>query len=430
MSGLKRVAVAIVVVALGVTFTPTASGAAVQYKNYEADGWVTTADIAAPSHAGFVVGDEPAGPGTLTTTGGVDPARNPDNSLTIRATNTTKFWKFNSTTGQYQSLPYDQVIKAGEHIHVGGRYGFVDDHWVLFANFVWSPPPPPQGWPGNPAPGIRQDFTFQRTFRVSGSVNETGTTLLFQQGWSKDNGFVMGSITDYGPSDHVQKVAAAHANQVPVHTNNFTNFYLQDPVTNQYRRATKDQLIQNGAPVFAAGHYAWVNLDWLFVANYVWRPAPTIATGLVHFDENAQRQSTGTPTATSGWQGSTYSGASTVSHTSNNDVNPGPVSFTLDWELDPARALWFFSGKWAATKQGTSDGLSGDISGYWDPLSGNVTDATALITQGTGIHCNVSGAGPFTGVGLSDPTATGQNPPLNLDGSFKLSATRDATVTC
>lgn len=382
------------------------SGSTASYQNFEATGPVGTVDS---SQTSFTLVNP-------TTGGGVDAAKDSNGNLTINVQPTTKYWTYDASSGQYKPSTFAAVVVPGTTVEAAGRYSQVSGTYNLVANYVWSPPPAnTTPTSPNPKPSTVQDYTFQRTFAVTGTATQLGVPLTGSFAWSSNWGFVLGTSTnpaDFSNDARVQAIAAAHQNQLPITTTDLTKYSLNG--TKSDRAST----VTAGATLFVGGHYAYTDGDWRFLASYIFNGA-TPTGGSMSFTVATTRSDNGVSDGNNGFAGVVYRGQSVAG---DGQINPGPVAFSnVQWSFDPSTVQWVFSGNWQATHN-TSDASSvgGTISGTWNPMTEALQGVAVLdSSQCTGFFQNLQGGGSFSGTGATD--VNNANPPtLTMNGGFNL----------
>jgi hypothetical protein len=346
----------------------------------------------------------------------------------------------------YRPTTYDAMMASGATVRVGGQWIRQQyDRYEFYATYIWTPGNDVNDPPPNPTPVFPQDYNFSSRFVVDASVAEAGTGLVLGLPWSERWGLVAGKITDTYQNTLVDAIAANHRDPVtldpqlqittndayPVSTIGFmpplTRYWVerQDPADGQYKffPATKEETVVSGAQLRVAGAFGFVDGDWRFLAYFVWRPAPSVSSGVVDFHANTTLTSSGAAPTTSSAR---YDGTSA---TGPGQVNPATVRFDTAWSYDGQNRLWDVSGTWEAVRSVDPPGaVSGTFSGTWNPITGELL-ATSVMDRGTGVFCGVTGGGTFTGTATAgSPTAPA--PPSTLNGQMVIRASVPSNPTC
>lgn len=408
--------------------------------------------------------------------------------VTIDVTADTHYYDSQNSVGEYcpsagtgcQYVPsnYDVVIQPGQTLRVGGTW--VSENYSSYqfvASYIWNPGTNVLNPPPLPRPSTVQDYDFSHRFVVDGSVVQSGSGIPGLQLWSNQWGIVLGDIptavnsttgtNGYSGNTQVEAIAAAHqdpstgdpqltinmVNAYPLNQASYavplTRYWVQNS-NGQYVPATKQDATMCTAAypcasgqlpqVEVAGSYGWLNGDWAFIAEFVWRPAPGIQPGYYAFNADTTLQSGAASTSTGSQdvQG-TYTGSSL---SGPGDVNPAGITFNTTWSQESSGNIWQFSGDWQATRCVMTDGstypgcqspgnLSGTFSGTWDPAT-QVVRADVVLESGTGKFCGKTGSGTFQGQAQAQPAgllATAA-PPQTLNGSFAIHVVTDSTAAC
>lgn len=371
--------------------------------------------------------------------------------LTIRVTASTKYYDQECTTSgcSYPASTYEETVVPGDTLRIGGQWTRVGyANYEFTARYVWHPgtgvtDPPPNPQPSQPCltaitTACLQDYNFSRRFVVDATIAQVGTRLFASGPWSEQFGFVVNDITDYYANDHVERIAAAHRDpvtldpQLVITTNDvsspsnpnlgLTRFYVEtyfaDCGCYKFKPSTKAETVQPGAEVRAAGSYAWTtDADWRFVASYVWRPAPDVATGRFLYNVQAPRSETGLDGSVR-YEGSSLTG--------DGQINPASVIYDLLWTFDEDTGTWTATGGWNATRSaGSRGGINGSLQGSWDPSTSRF-EATLVLESGSGIFCGATGAGTLVGNLLGDAL----DPPVqSIAGAVNIEVSR-TTAGC
>jgi len=294
--------------------------------------------------------------------------------LTIDVSPATHYYDSQNDVGEYcpsagtgcAYVPsnYDVVIQAGQTLRIGGSW--VREQYSSYqftANYIWNPGANVTNPPPDPRPSTVQDYAFEHRFVVDGAVVQAGSGLPGAQLWSQKWGIVLGQIptttnattgtNGYSGNTQVAAIAAAHqdpttgdpqlvinmvdtspANQIS-YAIPLTRYWVQDS-GGQYIPASKADATTCTASypcaagtepeVEVAGSYGWLNGDWVFLAEFVWRPMPGLQPGYYSFNEDSTltTSTAAGSTDTEGWyDGSSVSGP--------GDVNPAGVTFDITW---------------------------------------------------------------------------------------------------
>jgi hypothetical protein len=389
----------------------SARAAQVTYSSFDAIGSVVSADAS----TGTLVLSVQSG------SDGAQAAKAPDGTIKVQTQPTTKYYRLDTSSGQYANATFAQVMVVNSTIEVAGRYGNGASAYELLANYAWSPPPSSIA-PGavNPQPSTLQDRTPQQSFSAVGSVSQTGVPLTGTLLWSSLWGFVINTAGGNTGSDpRMARIAAAHHNQLPITVDETTKYY--DAAGAASSRAA---VVRSGAVLFVGGHYMWNGTDWLLLASYVFPPRNTPSVGSMAFGVTANRTKDGQPGSTGGFQGAQYDGQIS---TGDGQLNPGTISISnVRWEFDNQRAKWVFSATWQGTHLSDHAGVGGTMSGSWSSLpstGGLIADVVVDPAFDTGYYKGLIGGGTFSGRGTaeSDPT----KPPVSaITGNFALRVRR------
>jgi hypothetical protein len=452
MVGRAMLATALVV-AVGMTGLPATSADTAAPVNQQSfllsQATVATAEAAAPVHSQFTVACPVPGasPSWL-----ADPGNPgcPSGQMKITVSPGTKYYvqQCTSTGCSYPAGTYETAIVAGGTVRVGGQWTRIGySSYEFDATYVWAPgtgvtDPPPNPKPAAPCPtavttACLQDYNFSRRFVVDATVRQTGDRLVPGTVWSDKWGFVVGAVTDYFQNNHAQAIAAAHRDPVTldpqlsiatvdvsttdgsVTNQGVTRFWVQqyrlDCACYQWVPSTKADTVIAGQALRAAGDYGWTaDGDWAFIARYVWRPAPQVATGRLLFNVDS-------PWAGMATDGRTHYSGSAV--TGDGQANPSTVTFDVAWAQDPSSGIWTATGSWTAARTTAPVGtISGSLTATWDPSSSALA-GSVVLEAGDGVFCGVTGGGTISGTDIADPL----HPPVRaIDGALNIAVSRQA----
>lgn len=482
MKRLGKAAALLAVVVLGLSAVLVAqvgvgsAGTLADAESYLITSAVIASTDGAPAgaHTSFTVNCSGASSSPSWVTDGSAPTCS-NGQLTISVGPTTRYYDSQTPTGQYcptagsgcfyTPSSYDAVIVPGQTLRVGGTWVRESySSYQFYASYIWNPGLNVLSPPPDPKPSTVQDYDFSHRFVVMGQVVQAGSGLPGLQLWSQKWGIVVGQIpitadssgsNGYSNNVQVEAIAAAHqdpssgdpqlvvnmedtypANQIS-YAVPLTRYWVQSPLDGKFYPSDKAEATTcttanpcpagaSGPQVQVAGSYGWLNGDWAFIAEFVWRPSPGPQPGYFGFNETAQAQP-GTSVGTADDQ-ATYSG---MSDSGDGQVNPAGMTFNTTWSLSSDGTTWQVSADWTANRCQLPDGtaisgctlpgsISGTLSGFWDPTTQQVT-ATVVMSTGTGKFCGYTGSGTFKGLAQPQVAVGGSPaPPTTFDGSFAI----------
>lgn len=415
-----RVLVAVMVLVGGFAIGDTFSGAStVQSNNFTARGTVQSVGDPVPTvpntTGSFELGNITQSSGNVmqsTTTG----------ELTIYTHNNTRYYK-EVSPGNYQRSDFAGTLAPGEVVAVNGRYYRAEngDGWVLLANYIYNPPPPPSpAGVANPKPTSTNDYLLRRHFYVQAVIVHDSAPVRGGGGFRTPLGFTLNTFSFYGcaqPMCHTERIVKAHGGNLVVM--NLNTVYWEG-VPGGYRK-TQDRsaVIKPGLTATVAGRYTWDGADWRFNATHVFSPSVPpggLSGGYLKTPAQVTRVAPGTyDSNTDTWVGTQWSGPAT---SFPKAPAQGDITMTLDWHFNALDNEWEFFGSWKINQRNDHSSLAGTISGTapMNPLG--TAEANMTVDQGTGSLNGMTGFGTFDArsVNFSPPDAS--TPPEHMDGDM------------
>ncbi len=390
---------------------------------------VTPAPDAEGATGGFVLHLDGASPNSINS------AADDNGNITVYYRADTGYHQCDANGENCGPSTLASVVTVGAHVKAMGRYYATAGQYTLVADDVFNPtkavpPPPPPPGP-NPQPSGAHDFNNTNLFGVRGKVVATKVDALggFKVSqFDATNGYGCGSV----PNCRVQRIAAAHSNQLTIDPKGVeTTYYVSDDGGCIFHKTTDQYTVINRRGVTdglkVSGRYIWGGLDWVFTATRIWTPAPLtasnctfgtqggpleVASALTESDPGtfaAASDATPESWTNSQWQGTNGAG----------DFGAGSTVMQLDWAL--VDGVWQFWGTYQVAAGPTSTtAISGDIQGQAAPQSSDPTqsqwniNAQLTITQTSGKYAGWQGDGSWTGFGTGEWSA----PPSAQQGTF------------
>jgi hypothetical protein len=401
---------------------------------YQSGWWATDGDV---TSSGEPVVNVPGATGSfrmgnLSNSGGpVSAATDDSGQITVYIQPGTKFYSDDDNNGSYTASTEQQVVVVGAHVRVSGKYQRNSSNAILlFANFVWSPPPTPRPAthrPPNPQPVLPRDAGLNRTFGVKAFTKNGGAYISGSVGWSKFWGFTIHNFTDYGcgsqPACHPGQIAVAHGNELKIYETPNTVYWLCDGIECRKTedRYTVVEIRGKADGIRVSGRYNWDGFDWRFYANHVFAQPPTASAPggpIGPYGSTVAMTDMGTfNPATNVYEGTQWQG---IINPNGGNLASSNVTMNLNmWQTEDG--VWEFTGTYLVQAFNNPTSLAGDI--YGTVQSGTnpaALDAQVTVDQATGWWNGWTGFGTWSGSGAYTVGSTGaQDPPVEANAAFK-----------